>query len=98
VYLSRYAQNVTLLVRGRSLSSNMSKYLIDQIAQAPNIHVRPCTQVTAVHGAMLCDGKTSRGASASMLSPHPFIRPVRTRLLNVSSGPSGENVSTTSSC
>jgi thioredoxin reductase (NADPH) len=52
VYLSRYARNVTLLVRGQSLSASMSKYLIDQIADAPSIHVRPCTQVTELHGAL----------------------------------------------
>lgn len=39
MYFSRFASTVTILVRGESLSSSMSKYLIDQIEATNNIQV-----------------------------------------------------------
>jgi thioredoxin reductase (NADPH) len=36
---SRYAQKVTMLVRGVSLSESLSQYLIDRIAEKPNIDI-----------------------------------------------------------
>jgi thioredoxin reductase (NADPH) len=50
VYFSTYARNVTMLVRGPSLSDSMSQYLIDRIMETPNIHVRARCEVAAVHG------------------------------------------------
>jgi thioredoxin reductase (NADPH) len=50
VYLSRHAKSVTLLVRGPSLERSMSYYLIQQIAEIPNITVRTCTEVTGAAG------------------------------------------------
>ena len=49
MYFARYAERVVLLVRGKSLDSSMSRYLIDQIDRVPNIEVRTCTEV--VEGA-----------------------------------------------
>jgi thioredoxin reductase (NADPH) len=49
MYFARYAGRVVLLVRGKSLDSSMSRYLIDQIERVPNIEVRTCTEV--VEGA-----------------------------------------------
>lgn len=40
MYLSRFAESVTMLVRGSSLASSMSRYLIAQIEETPNIVVR----------------------------------------------------------
>ncbi len=40
VYFARYARSVTMLVRGASLESSMSYYLVQQIAALPNIKVR----------------------------------------------------------
>jgi thioredoxin reductase (NADPH) len=45
VHLSEYASRVTLLVRGRSLSTSMSDYLIKEIEAAQNIRVRFGTRV-----------------------------------------------------
>jgi thioredoxin reductase (NADPH) len=39
MYFSRFAKMVTILCRGESLSSSMSKYLIDQIGATKNIQV-----------------------------------------------------------
>ena len=40
VNLARYAQQVTIVVRGDSLAARMSQYLIDEISATPNIDVR----------------------------------------------------------
>ncbi|MEJ2536104.1 MAG: FAD-dependent oxidoreductase [Calditrichia bacterium] len=39
MYLSQFAKMVTILIRGESLSSSMSRYLIDQIGATANIQV-----------------------------------------------------------
>ena len=50
MYFSKYARQVTMLVRGETLESSMSKYLIDQIAATSNIQVRTCCQVVEALG------------------------------------------------
>ena len=50
MYFSRFARTVTMLVRGASLSSRMSRYLIDQIHGVDNIHVRHGVEVLEVQG------------------------------------------------
>jgi thioredoxin reductase (NADPH) len=50
VFLSQYAAKVYVLVRGPSLAASMSRYLIDRIEAAPNIELRPHTEITALHG------------------------------------------------
>ncbi len=50
VHLARYAAQVTVLVRGRSLADSMSEYLIREIESAPNIAVRRRVAVTGGAG------------------------------------------------
>ena len=50
MYFSKYARRVVMLVRGESLSSSMSQYLIDQIEKTPNVHVETHCRVVEVHG------------------------------------------------
>jgi thioredoxin reductase (NADPH) len=50
VYFARYARQVVILVRGDGLEASMSRYLIDEIADLPNIVVRPHTQVVEAIG------------------------------------------------
>jgi thioredoxin reductase (NADPH) len=50
MHFSRYAAKVHMLVRGKSLTSSMSKYLIDQIAATPNIVVETGTEVISMSG------------------------------------------------
>jgi thioredoxin reductase (NADPH) len=50
VHLAKYAAQVTLLVRGRSLADSMSEYLIREIDAAPNIGVRCRVAVTGGSG------------------------------------------------
>jgi thioredoxin reductase (NADPH) len=47
---AKYAEKVVILVRGSSLSSTMSQYLIDQINETPKISVWAHASVTEVHG------------------------------------------------
>jgi thioredoxin reductase (NADPH) len=50
VFLSRQARSVTLLVRGRSLESSMSHYLIEQLREIENIKVRTGVTVVGAKG------------------------------------------------
>jgi thioredoxin reductase (NADPH) len=51
LHFSRYAANVTMVVRGESLDRSMSRYLIDQIGSVPNITVETSATVTALGGS-----------------------------------------------
>ncbi|AFU05871.1 FAD-dependent oxidoreductase [Nocardia brasiliensis] len=50
VFLSRNAKTVHLVVRADSLGKSMSHYLVQQIAQIPNIKVHTNTEVSAADG------------------------------------------------
>ncbi len=50
MYFSRFARSVTILIRGESLTSSMSQYLIDQIDATANITVRNHTRVVEARG------------------------------------------------
>ncbi len=47
---AKYAERVVIVVRGNSLSSTMSQYLIDQITGMPNIQIWANASVVEVHG------------------------------------------------
>src|SRR5215467_13325244 len=47
---ARYAERVVILVRGESLSSTMSQYLIDQVRETPNIQLWTHASVAEAHG------------------------------------------------
>jgi thioredoxin reductase (NADPH) len=51
MFLSRFASEVTVLIRGDSLQTSMSQYLIDQIDSTENISLMTNTEVTAVDGS-----------------------------------------------
>jgi thioredoxin reductase (NADPH) len=50
VFLSRFARHVHVVIRGTSLLSTMSDYLIQRIEASPQITVHVSTEVTAVSG------------------------------------------------
>jgi thioredoxin reductase (NADPH) len=56
VNFSKYAERVVMLVRGASLASTMSQYLIDQIKATPNIQVWTQASVSEVHGETHLEG------------------------------------------
>jgi thioredoxin reductase (NADPH) len=55
MYFSKFARQVTMLVRGDSLSDTMSQYLENQIAATKNIAVRINSSVIAVDGVDRCE-------------------------------------------
>ncbi len=72
---AKHAERVVILVRGSSLSSTMSQYLIDQIKETPKIQVWAHASVAEVHGethleeiSVLCSdtGKIERVPASSM--------------------------------
>lgn len=58
MYFSKFARQVTMLVRGQSLSDSMSQYLENQIAATKNIAVRFNSKVVAVEGENRCENIT----------------------------------------
>src|ERR1700688_708116 len=50
MFLTQYARNVTLVVRGGDLRRSMSSYLCDRVVANSQIEVRYHTQVTAIEG------------------------------------------------
>jgi thioredoxin reductase (NADPH) len=58
LYLARRCRTVTMLVRGTSLRTSMSSYLVDQIEATPNVHVRTATVVAEAHGTEHLEGLT----------------------------------------
>jgi thioredoxin reductase (NADPH) len=77
VYFSRYADRVTLLVRGDSLERSMSHYLIQQLRGIDNIAVRTSTRVTACHGTDHLEGLTltddASGKTEDVDTGHMFV-------------------------
>jgi thioredoxin reductase (NADPH) len=72
---AKYAEKVVILVRGSSLSSTMSQYLIDQVKEMPNISVWAHASVAEAHGStrleeisVLCsDSNTTERVPASSM-------------------------------
>src|SRR3954468_21503244 len=55
MYFSKFAKQVTMLVRGDSLSDTMSQYLENQITATKNIEVKFNSSVTSVEGSERCE-------------------------------------------
>src|SRR5262249_20340579 len=55
MYFSKFARQVTMLVRGPSLSDTMSQYLEKQLASTKNIEVKLTSSVIAVEGVSYCE-------------------------------------------
>jgi len=50
VYLASHASKVWMIVRGKSLEATMSRYLVDRIANLPNVTVVLQAEITALQG------------------------------------------------
>src|SRR5256884_774795 len=69
MHFSKFAEKVVMLVRGNSLASTMSHYLIEQIEKTPKIEVWTRSSIVGVHGdARLRDRKSTR-----LNSSHGYI-------------------------
>ena len=77
VHFSRNGATVTMLVRGPSLRSSMSQYLIEQIERDSAIGVRTCTEVVGASGRSHLETLTLRdnvsGASEVVEAQRLFI-------------------------
>jgi thioredoxin reductase (NADPH) len=63
MYFSAHARTVTILYRGQTLDKSMSRYLVDQLAARPNIHVLYGTEVAAAHGDAALEAIDIRSAA-----------------------------------
>ena len=71
MHFSKFAGKVVMLVRGESLASTMSHYLIEQIEKTPNIEVWTQSSVVDVHGDARLSTITVRRAAAGMTEELP---------------------------
>jgi len=73
--LSRYANRVVLVVRTAALLTSMSQYLVERIAEVPNISVRYGSEITAAHGERHLEGLTiaSRQSGATEDVPASWL-------------------------
>jgi thioredoxin reductase (NADPH) len=56
VFFARTARSVTIIVRGKSLERSMSHYLVQQIADLPNVRVRASSEVIGARGTSHLEG------------------------------------------
>ncbi|MGD8934232.1 MAG: FAD-dependent oxidoreductase, partial [Gammaproteobacteria bacterium] len=71
MFLSRFASEVSVLIRGDSLQTTMSQYLIDQISTTDNITVRINSEVAAVNGTDRLEEITIRNSKSGELETVP---------------------------
>ena len=78
VFLSQYAEQVSMLVRS-SLAKSMSQYLIEQIEECSNIDVQLGAEIVEVHGGnqleaiTICDRETGETRRESAAATFVFI-------------------------
>ena len=71
MFFSRFASQVTMLVRGDSLEASMSQYLIDQIDATPNIDVWTYSTVEEIHGSQHLEALTIRNTATGEVKQVP---------------------------
>jgi thioredoxin reductase (NADPH) len=69
LYFAKFANKVTILVRGGGLSATMSKYLIDEIGKTSNIVLAPGTQVLEALGGSRLEALRMRGPQGESVVP-----------------------------
>ena len=77
LFLSRSSAEVHVIIRGETLQTSMSRYLIDQIERNPRIIVTPRTQITALVGKDQLEGvellDASRQQSTALMVRGLFV-------------------------
>src|SRR3954469_17985843 len=66
LYLALRARSVRVVVRGKALSTTMSRYLVDRIERSRQIEVLTETEVTAVHGSATVESVSLRNGDGSV--------------------------------
>jgi len=64
LHLAKYAERVTMVVRGEALAAGMSDYLVKEIEAHPNIEVRVRTRIVGCSGEGRLDGLTLHDAAS----------------------------------
>jgi thioredoxin reductase (NADPH) len=68
-HLATRARSVRVVVRGTSLSTTMSRYLVDRIERSPRIEVMTETEVAAVHGTATVESVDLRDNRTGTVAP-----------------------------
>ncbi|HEU5363536.1 MAG TPA: FAD-dependent oxidoreductase, partial [Gaiellaceae bacterium] len=71
MFFSNHARSVTLVCRGDSLEKNMSRYLIQQVAQRSNIAVRFVSEIVAAHGEASLEAVSVRNNATGEVTRDP---------------------------
>jgi thioredoxin reductase (NADPH) len=71
MHFSQYARRVVMLVRGSSLASSMSQYLINQLKATPNIQIEYNTNVIEAHGEDRLEAITIQCLATNEISKVP---------------------------
>ena len=64
LHLAKYAERVTMVVRGAGLAASMSDYLVKEIEALPNVEVRLHTRIVGCRGERRLEGLTLHDASS----------------------------------
>ena len=86
MFFSLHARKVTMLVRGPSIAATMSQYLVDRIADTPNVGVMTNTKVVAVHG----DGRLEAVTVADSVTGERRDLPVSAMFIFIGTAPRTE--------
>ncbi len=80
VFLAGHARHVRMMVRGGGLAASMSKYLIDRIADTPNIELLTHTEICAMEGGesglekvRWCNSKTGQESESDISNVFLFL-------------------------
>ena len=71
MFLSRFASEVTILIRADTLKESMSQYLIDQIDDTENITLKTNTEVAEVAGSDRLESITTKNNSTGETETEP---------------------------
>jgi thioredoxin reductase (NADPH) len=71
MFFSNHARSVTIVCRGETLEKSMSRYLIQQLALRPNIHVRFLSEVVAAHGEASLEAVDIRNGATGETTSEP---------------------------
>ena len=85
MYLATFASRVFIVIRGDSLAASMSAYLIEQLAQTPNIELLPRTQVREA-----CGQDSLEAVVVQQEGQAPEKRPARALFIFIGAKPSTE--------
>jgi thioredoxin reductase (NADPH) len=90
LFFSRYARQVTMLVRGKGLGVAMSQYLVDRIEATSNIKVLTKTEICGVVG----DGHLERVMIRNVETQEPSVLEVAAMFIFIGQAPRSEMLAT----